>query len=86
MVLLLDAQDEGLESAMQQETGVGIERAAEMVEFVGDLSNQLLGTHQHAGHDVGVSVQVLGGAVQSQIESEVEGPKVDRAGEGRVDH
>ena len=69
VVLVAHAQREGLQPALEQERRVRVERAAEQVELVADALDQLRAPGDRAGDDVGVAVQVLGGAVDRQIEA-----------------
>ena len=55
-VLLLHPQGQGLEPALQQEAGVGIEHAAEVVHLVRDPPDPLRRGDDGAGDDVGVAV------------------------------
>ena len=70
---------------MEQEGRVGVQRAAQVVQRVVDLADVPVGADHGPGHDVGVTIQILGAAVQGQVESPFQGPEIDRGGEGVVD-
>jgi hypothetical protein len=85
LVLITHPHGERFHPAMEQEAGVRIEHATQVVEFVRNLFNQLRASDHCAGHDVGVAVQVLGATVQRQVEAGLRRAKIDRACEGVVD-
>ena len=85
VVLVAHPQRERLQSALEQERRVWIERAAEVIGAVADALDGRGIAHDRARDDVGVPVQVLGGAVQTQIEARGERPVVDGRREGVVD-
>src|SRR3954447_19176706 len=71
--LVTPAQTERLEPAMEQEAGVRIEGAAQMVEGVLRRLDAAGAPRDRPGDEVAVAVQVLGRAVQHQIESMLDG-------------
>src|SRR5438874_9712090 len=83
--LISHANRQGLQSPMEQETGVRVERRAKMVEFVRDSLDQIRVSDDDAGHDVVVAVQILSRAMDRQVEAKLRRPEVDRAGECVVD-
>src|SRR5438477_10884996 len=70
---------------MQQETGVWVERAAEMVELVLHGLDAFRAPHARAGNQVAVTVEVLRRAVQRQIEPACQWLETDGRSEGVVD-
>src|SRR6516165_7131871 len=77
VVLVAHPQRERLQSALEQERRVWIERAAEVIGAVADALDGGGVAHHRAGDDVGVPVQVLGRTVQAQIEARGERPVID---------
>src|SRR5262249_17313062 len=84
-VLETHAQDQRLEASVQQKSRVRIERAAEMVELLFDLRNERCLADDGSPDDVGMPVEIFGGAVDREVKTVFGRPKVDRAREGIVD-
>src|SRR5689334_6489648 len=78
-------EGERLQPSLQQEARVRIERAAEMVERLLDRGHAGGAADDGAGDDVGVSVEVLRGAVDDDVEALLDRPVVERSGAGVVD-
>src|SRR3984885_7202294 len=85
VVLEAHAQGERLHAALEQEGRVRIEAAAEVIGAVADALDRGCASRHRPGDEIGVAVQVLGGAVQRYVKSGRNGQVVDRAGEGVVD-
>jgi hypothetical protein len=79
------AERERLEAPLEEETRVGIERAAEVIELVLDLLDELAPADDDARDDVAVAVEVLRGAVEDEVEAALDRADVDGAREGTVD-
>ncbi len=86
LVLTEDAQRQRLEAAVEQEAGVRVERAAEVVEQLADALHECPAAGHDPGGEVAVAVEVLRRAVQREVEAELSGPEVDGARERVVDH
>jgi hypothetical protein len=71
---------------VQEEACVSVERAAQVVHHLLDPGDHIGLSDHGPAHDVRVSVQVLGTAVQREVEPNLRGPEVDRTGERVVDH
>ena len=84
-VLVPHAQRERLDPAVQEEAGVRVERPSEVVQLVPHLLDQGRRPGDRARDDVGVAVQVLGAAVEDQVDADGRGPEVHRARERVVD-
>src|SRR5215475_5462205 len=69
VVLGADPQGERLDSAGEQESAVRIEAAAVEVERPAHPVDQFRAAHDGSGDDVGMPAQVLGRAVDGQVES-----------------
>src|SRR5579883_1873902 len=80
------AQPKGFEPAVQQKAGMGIERTAEVAQRAAYTLDKVGSADDSARGDVGMAVQVLGGAVQGKVETELRWPKVNRACKGIVDN
>ena len=83
--LLTVADAQRLQPPLQEETGVGIERATQVVERPLHFADPRRGSHHRAGDDVAMAIQVLGRAVQDQIEPMSQRPEGERRREGVVD-
>ena len=70
---------------MQQEAGVRVERSAQVVELVLDRLDACRASHRGARDEVAVPVQVLGRAVQREVEPVRERPEPEGRREGIVD-
>ena len=64
VVLVPDADCEGLEAAVKKKGGMGIKRSAEVVELMRDLRDQFRPTQNNSGNNIRMAVQILGRAVQ----------------------
>jgi len=84
-VLALDPENQGPEPSLQEKAGVGIEGGAEVELEMLDLADELLRADDRAGHDVAMAVEVFGGAVEDEIETDLQGPEIDGCREGGVD-
>src|ERR1700683_997152 len=85
VILEAHAQGERLHAALEQEGRVRIEAAAEVIGAMADALDRGCASRHRPGDEIGVAVQVLGGAVQRYVKSGRNGQVVDRAGEGVVD-
>ena len=56
-----------------------------MVQGMRNPLDELRASYYRAGHDIGMSVQVLGPAMQRQIEADFRGAKINRTRESIVD-
>ena len=63
-----------------------VQRTAEMVQLGLDRADVVVCPDHGTGNQVAVSVQILGAAVQNQVEAHLDRAEVDRRGEGVVDH
>ena len=75
-----------LQAAMEKETGVGIEGAAEVVELVRDFFDQISSSNDSPGHDIGVAVEVFCAAMEGKVEAPFGRPKIHGARKGVIDH
>ena len=64
LVLSLHSQAESFESAVKKKAGVRVEAAAQVVESMEAFFDQLLLPDHGSGHDIGMSVEVLCGAME----------------------
>ena len=85
LVLGRDPQRERLDAALQQEARVRVGAAAQVDQLVPHLLDQGRAADHAAGHQVRVAVQVLGRAVDHEVEAQLQRPQVDRCREGVVD-
>ena len=85
-VLTAHPQCQGFHPALQQETGMGIQGAAQMIEFVGDPPNQFSFSDQCPGNEITMPIEVFGAAVDRQVEAPLRRAEVNRTGKGIVDH
>src|SRR6266478_984401 len=84
-ILMTDSHRERLHPAMEQKARVRIENPAEMVQGVGDPSGKPGASDHGARDDIGMSVEVLGPAMQRQVEADFCGAKINRTRESIVD-
>src|SRR3974390_3543509 len=84
LVLITDAQGERFQTAIEQKACVRIESAAEVIELVLDALDQGNTAGDRAGDDVGMTIQVFGTAMQSQVETVFERAEVDGRCKGVV--
>ena len=85
LVLRRHPQRERLDATLEQEAGVGVGAAAQVDELVPDLLHERRAAGHAARDQVRVAVQVLGRAVDHEVEAHLDGPQVDRRREGAVD-
>src|SRR6185295_1574542 len=78
LVLMAHPQGERLQTAVEQEAGVRVERAAEEVGPVTDLLDELGAADHRSRHDIPTAVQILGAAVERQVEPALQRAEVDR--------
>src|SRR5688572_20279214 len=79
------AQYQCFQAAIEQKTGMRIQRAAKMIEPVRDPVDPRLRSDDGAGDDIAVAVQVFRAAMQHEIEASFQRTEVDRRREGVVD-
>ncbi len=72
------------QAALEQEPCVGIQAASQLVQGLADPLDHGSAPHDAAGDQIGMTVQVLGGAVEAEIEAHGQWLEVDRGGEGVV--
>ena len=85
VVLLLNPQRQRLQSSDEQVCRVRVRSGAYDVPELLDGSYESRGTGNGAGHQIVVAAEVFRGAVQDEIDAEVEGTLIDRGREGAVD-
>jgi hypothetical protein len=78
LVLRPDPQRERLDAAGEQEAGVRVQAGAVVVERQADAVDELRPAHHAAAHEIGVAAEVLGGAVEAQVEAGRQRPEVHR--------
>src|SRR5690349_10225197 len=83
-VLVSDAEGHSLQAAMQQVGCVRIESASEMIQPMSDFLNPGGLPQHHPADDVRMSVEVLGPAMEGEIEPPLQWAKIDGTREGTI--
>lgn len=84
-ILFFHTEGKGFESPQEQVTAVGVDEAAHGLVEVADGVDKLGSAEDGAGENVIVACEVLGGALDDEVHSELDGPLVYRGAEGTVD-
>ena len=79
------AHGERLDAAQDEIGGVRIDDAAEHALRLAQRRGQVIGSDDGPGHDVIVAGQILGDAVDDEVDAVFQRAEVDRRGEGGVD-
>src|ERR1700731_4703593 len=78
LILMAHANRERFHPAMKQEARMRIENPAKMIQGMRHAFDKFRASDYGAGDDIGMSVEVLGAAMQRQVEADFRGTKINR--------
>src|SRR5262245_35933165 len=80
-IVLADTQRQRLQTPDQQIRREGTDDRAEHAVILARRRDQVIGADESAGHEIVVAPEILGGAVQHEVDAVVERPHVERRGQ-----